>query len=231
MKKIFTYGLSILLVMILLSCGYGTMLENDNDEVLSYIVSDNTYTFSEIENTNVVISYPQVSLNPFENSSNDTAKQINSILLDTALNNYEDTWGIDNLSIDGRYSIVMLSSQTLCVVFQRSAYKLDLPHPTDECFAVTIDLTKGENFNLSNFITSYDDISPYIIEGNYKVLYGSLKVYEPTEVWQVINEKYCNEPLENHVNDFYLSNNDLCLIISDLTHGGGDFSVISIPYK
>jgi len=77
-------------------------------------------------------------------------------------------------------------------------------------------------------ILVYNKLEAYILNGSYAVK-GSLSVYEKDSLWDQIRIMYACVDIDTHLNDFFMnSNGDICLIISGLDHGAGDYSIIQM---
>lgn len=193
--------------------------ENNVPETFCQIYTDEC----DEESRFVEIFYPQLIM-----SENRLIGTINSAIKDGALNQYESHWVLSGLTLKQDYSITLLTGKEISVVFKATPYVLGAAHPVDICHAITVDLLSGSVQNLSNIIATYDDIQECIYNGLYDVQ-GSLSIYTSEGLWLQIERMYACVDLEEHYNDFYLeSDGSLCIIISGLGHGAGDYSIIHL---
>lgn len=198
----------------------------ENEEGLS--VSQTSYTVSEQvycdttdeQHRHIEISYPELS-----DDIDQDIIIVNEAIKKEAFNYQLNEEGLTFLQ---QYSISRLSKEELSVVFQATPYVRGAAHPMDICHAITIDLVSGEKQNLGDFFESYDELKECVVNGHYTTK-GSLCIYDKGDLWDQLQIFYTYTAIETHENDFFLAaDGNVCLIISGLGHGAGDYSIIEL---
>ena len=198
-------------------------------ELMPAHFSFNEYTLiSELyeqvnDGLNVKISYPQIV-----NNENINTTDINNLIREAAINEYFEKWNVDNLTFEQLYNVENQGDNLLSIVFDVYAYVAETAHPTNTCYAVTINTNTAEKYNLSDFIESYEYLEDKISNGEYEVLGGELKIYNSDELVNFVQSRFKNIPLESNIQNFYIdSDGNICIIIY-LPHAAGDYSILRI---
>ncbi|MEE1314656.1 MAG: hypothetical protein UHS49_02685 [Faecalimonas sp.] len=205
-KKFF--GLFVLIL--LLCCGCSKVKE-------SYNVVAEEYTWAE-EDMDIEVSYPQIKSGTFN------VDVVNQMIKDVAVKGYNEPYEFERigLTVSVDYEIIYQTENIFSVMFQGVANVKGAAHPTNLCYAVTVDLKEQTVLGMNSFWNEQKDIFRQIEEGGYAVVQGGMQTFSKDKISEKVAEVYERQLTDN----IYIDEEAVYLIVTDLPYAMGSYSVL-----
>jgi hypothetical protein len=192
---------------------------------LEYEIYDTVYkdAYSD-EFRDVNIQYPK--LRPSERFVG--ADKINELILEAAKFNYlrfEDRFG---LWIEQTYELARADEDYISIIFKAKTYVMGLAHPSDDCYAVTIDIRKQQICGLESFISDYEYIKNKLRKECYDVENGEIQVLNTDQIIFRLENGYFQTEISEHVQDFFLDGDRGLGLIMYVGSGAGYYSLVKL---
>ena len=206
------------------SSGY----HSDKSSVPEYSISTQIYEKSA-EGQRIHIRYPQVE--GLRHIS--VEEQINRLLYDTGVNIYLDYWNNSMLTVDGSFEVKYQSDTCLSILFQGEPYVQGSAHPTKVTFAVTVDMTTGNEIPLEQIIGDMDMLKDNFTP-DYFCMVSGIDSIESGDTFTQRIDSYLHSPVlyddQEHYHDYYITENALGIIVS-VPHVIGDIAIYESNFK
>jgi hypothetical protein len=187
---------------------------------------------------NIKIQYPQIKGlgDDFkEKTINDLIKNdVLSSQVEAPIKAYQDATNTKvNLNIDLKYQVTMNTTELLSVVYTGYSNIEGSAHPTEDIYAITIDLKNAAKLKLSDFTTIDTNLAQKIKQStavtNDAVKNGMDKNVLITAI-QSIDDQTLIKGLEEEwaYNTFYVTPDSLVVSVA-VAHAIGDYALVELP--
>lgn len=208
---------------------------SSNVETKNQPYSITTATFSQ---DNIKIQYPQI----IGLGDDSREKVINDLIKNDVLNGqveapikaYQDATNAKvKLTLDLKYQVTMNTAELLSVVYTGYSLIEGSAHPTEDIYAISIDLKNTAKLKLSDFITMDTNLAQKIKQStavtNDSVKNGMNKNIL-IEAIQSIDDQTLIQGLKNQwaYNAFYVTPNSLVVSV-EVAHAIGDYALVELP--
>lgn len=232
MKKRYLYTLIISIIFVGLIAAFVFLANGKSHE--PYDFSENLFSDTSHENSNVTIKYPQIN--------NEDYSEINKIIKDFAENIPSHYYPSDyiNLGLEMDYKIPYKSKNWISVVFEGIGYVRTAAHPNKLIYAININLSDASIVSLSDIYTINDEVEK-IIRDDFQSQFAEgqlerLGYDKNDDSYETLKEKFSTvgifdcQYLVTDSSRFYLSENGIVFCV-DVIHAIGDYYELEIKYS
>lgn len=190
------------------------------NEPITYTVSTKTHTekkyTSHDDFIDVYIEYPQIS--DYSDPKQEAA--INQILKESALFNYKEMWTQERLELHSQYSVVCRKPNFLSVVFFGDVFPGPV-RPSKIFHAVTVDLKNGKKVSLSDIVGYDRQLEDMFMSGKFTIRETDGENNGEINYDQFFHDFNKSAYTPDHVNEFFVTDDKLVLIIHSIFAIGG----------
>lgn len=195
-----------------------------------------TATFSQDD---IKIQYPQIKGlgdDSREKIINDLIK--NDVLnseVETPIKSYKDDGIKIQLTLDLKYQVAMNTAELFSVVYTGYANVEGSVHPTEDIYAITIDLKNVTKLKLSDFTTIDTNLAQKIKQSTAVTNDAVKNGMDKNDLITLIQNKDDQTLIQGlkdewAYNTFYVTPNSLVVSV-DVAHAAGDYALVELPGK